>query len=1295
MKALCQTLWDRDEPDQAFAALGTAIDKLGTVEPASPGYVDLLLFRVELQTQFGRFDAAEADLTVARSVAPKAVWLRAAAKFARSKPDFAEALAYLRELADLEPLAVETHRQIVALLADVESRAVARDYLDRLVARFPDVYPLLKLRVEFLYQDPDDAAETATRQLIELCPDDAWASRQLALILADHKQHEAAFLAANWAAVSEPDHPSHYAVLAHLHRRAERTDEATAALRAGLEAYPDHELAVIELVELGRGLQEKLNALKFISDRLHASPHTGDGLLAYFDRSIRVFEEFGRAVDPEEHDKFEADLEQFLDERPDLWQTWSLVIQHLAMSQRTEEALTLAREATEQFPLVAKVWLDLAQVYRVLDRDDDRLEALRQALQVAPGWVPVARELAEALSEADRDEESVQVLDAAVARAPHDALAHWIYAERLWAVGQSRPALDRAKRAVRLDPGIDPRLDTAWTAVMVWTDRLDVPEEALELARELTTARPGDPRAWLRLARCLGDNRQSDEALAALAKAVTLDPRNVEAHDMRAERLAAMGRFDEALAAAKPRELVAELPLVLQGRAAWIEARRGNYAAAIPPMQALVAVDPDYIWGWQQLAEWYNDTNRPENYLEAASELARLRPDHPMSLTMRGEARLQTGDRDAGKHDLRDALRVHPGYSPAAVLLFDACLADGETREARTALAVLQEHLTGPEVLVKQLQFAARTDDADGAARAFAEICQTPGDGPPLFLQMAASEMQSSGWGETAAAVMRAAWETGDEFNPWAGIFWLDTPDAEAAELATRLNACDRVLVATPGFVPALDRRAELLAHDGRIEEALATCIPSADGPVPIALRGRVAWIEAHRGDRAKAIAIMKQVVAEEPDYGWGWRQLTQWYDAADRTRECLDAADHLVRLSPDDPVTRVIRGEARRVLGDQTGARDDFQRAFDQDPSFQAAGLQLIAAQLSTDDVSAAAETLEILRDNGNGPLVILRSIQVAARQGDLAAARSAFHDLTREIQATRGVLRDAIAALAAAGWEAEADEELTASGEDPAGTPAAAGLWVERAVAADQPWRAADRLNALTERNRDAGREAVLAYAWAMATTDRPDAAASTIQRSAELLRDDDDAWAKAGATLTEARNYALAAAWLSDWKDRAGQRPWMLRPLIDSLRALDRDAEAEVVARDAVERNADETPADFRAWLAVIAAVQGETAVAAEQLKAIDALGLADGTKLWLAFAEALVMVQQAGPAGKKLAFAEAKDHLRTAAAACAVKDVPPGAARWFKKVVDRLALDAASLPARAWSWWQKVNPWVKEQ
>src|SRR5205823_9979946 len=139
---------------------------------------------------------------------------------------------------------------------------------------------------------------------------------------------------------------------------------------------------------------------------------------------------------------------------------------------------------------------------------------------------------------------------------------------------------------------------------------------------------------------------QTAEALAALDAAIALDPRNVEAHDLKAERLADAGRFDEALAAARPPELAADLPLVLQGRAAWVEAKRGNYAAAIPPMQALVAVDPTYVWGWHQLAEWFNDTGRSEDYLEAATELTKLQPGHPVALTMRGEAKLQTDDRD-------------------------------------------------------------------------------------------------------------------------------------------------------------------------------------------------------------------------------------------------------------------------------------------------------------------------------------------------------------------------------------------------------------------------------------------------------------------------------------------------------------------------------------------------------------------------------------------------------------------------------------------------------------------------
>src|SRR5204862_469299 len=160
--------------------------------------------------------------------------------------------------------------------------------------------------------------------------------------------------------------------------------------------------------------------------------------------------------------------------------------------------------------------------------------------------------------------------------------------------------------------------------------------------------------------------------------------------------------------------------------------------------QALVSVEPNYYWGWQQLAEWYNETNRHAGYLEAASELCRLKPEHPVPLTMRGEARLKTGDRDGGKADLRDALRIAPHYALAA----------------------------------------------------------------------------------------------------------------------------------------AYDPKVELLAQAGRFDAAAAACRPAALDPPPVTLRGRAAWVEARRGNRSKAVALMKQVVADDPGYLWGWRNLAQWYDA-------------------------------------------------------------------------------------------------------------------------------------------------------------------------------------------------------------------------------------------------------------------------------------------------------------------------------------------------------------------------------------------------------------------------------
>lgn len=1297
VRSLYYGLLDRGEPDFAWTALDKAIEKLDQAPLSAGGRgaggegeskakaADLRLFKSELLANHGRYDEAEAELAAAKSAAPPVTWLRAAAKVARTRPDFRAALGLLKELLDRDPLNAEAERLYAGLLQDAEGRDSARAYLNDLCGRFPDYYPALRLRAEFFAPEPDDAAEVATRRMLELCPTDAWAHRQLALVLGDRRQVDEAEEAVRKAGEFEPDHPSYFAVKANVLRRADRTEEAVAAFEEGLEKYVDHELAIAELVRTARGQKDKRAALRFVFDQLRTQPSNGEGLLAYRDQAMQL------VTEPEDLETLLADLELFLDERPDLWQSWSLVVQQLVQMQRTEEAYSLAKEAAARFPLLARLWMDVADASRFTNRTDERIEAIRTALKCAPGWTPAARELSETLAEQEEFEEAVNVLQANLVRTPMDPLAHGFLAERLWNSDRGEEAIRHAEAAVRHEPGYD----WAWQAVANWGERLDRPDASVDLARNLAEDRAGDPRVFMKLARYLYRYDQTDEALAALDRAIALDPKNPEPHDLKAERLADVGRYDEAVAAAAPPQLGDDVPLILQGRAAWVESRRGNFGRAIPMMQALVSVDPGYYWGWSQLAEWYNQTGKSEAYLEAAEELIKLRPDHPTPLTMRGEARLQTDDREGGKADLREALKLAPGYSPAAAILFDACLEDDELKDARTALSVLQEHMTGPEVLVKQLGFALHTNDTDAAARAFAEICTSDGEGPPSAMQQALNEMRKAELEDRAIDAMAEAWRSGEKFNPWAGLFWVDTPAGDDGTPADRLAACDAVIREYPRFIPAHDRKAEQLARTGRFDDARTACTAHGISPSPITLRGRAAWVEALRGDKEAAVRLMTECLDDDAEYIWGWRQLAHWYDELGRHRDCLKAADQLVRLAPHDAYAYGIRGEAKRILGDHRGAKDDYQRAYELDPQFDAAGHQLITEQLATDDLSGAAKTLEAMKEQADGPLLHLRTVQLAARQRNLQQAKAALRAMAADPDVPRAMLRDAAVAFDEQTWTAEADEELASAvgGELP--TPSAAGVWAERLITADKGWQVADRLRELAERNAEAGREAVLVYAWAMAVTSQQKTAVATIQRFADLLRASDDSWGRAGATLAEAKEWGLTAAWLGDWKDRERVDPWTLRPLADARRATGDDTAAHelLLAAEDMADDADEPlPPEMTAWLALDFALAGEADEARERLDNIPPTGLPDSAALLRTLANVVVSVRTATDKGK--AFAEAKADLKAAAGACAKKDLPPGVGRVFQRVVSALVSSAGGLMAKAWGWWQKVNPLVKE-
>ncbi len=1300
-RALFHALMDRDEPQQAATAVNLAIRKLQESSPPpflgegvggkgsserSQSLGELLLFRAECHASADRFTEADVDLTAAKPLVQPVAWHKAAARVSRTKPDVATAGAHYLEAIKLEPLSMESHRTLTALLADTDGRAAARTHLAQSCQRFPHYYPLLKLHAEFLSGDTDADADRAIQDLLAEHPNDAWALRQRALVLADHKRADEALRDVLRAGELEPNHLWYFSVLAQVHKRADRTADALTAIRDGLRRNIDQEPLIAELMQLSRGRREKRDALEFVETELRRQPHTGEGLVAFVGTSHHVFQ--GAGSDPDDHARLLETLEHILDDRPDLWQAWSVVVQQLTGLGRLEEAHSLAREATNRFPLLGKLWLDLAQICHAMGNGEARLESLRQAVAVSPGWSLAARELADALDDNEQREEAIVVLERATVRNPLDALSHGFLAERLWEEGRSREAIERAKTAVRLEPGYD----WAWHAVQMWAERLDEPDEPAELTRELSRDRAGDPRVWLRLARILQHPRHNDEVLSALDRAVSLDPKNVEAHDLRSERLAEMGRFEAALEAAQPPQFADDMPMILQGREAWVQARRGDYTSAIHHMRALVSVDPAYVWGWHQLADWYNETGSSEFYREAASELVRLQPHHPTGWTMRGEAKLQTGDRVGGKSDLREALKISATYSPAAAILFDACLADEEFREARVALAVLQEHAGGAEVTIKQIQLACNTDDPETAARAFAEVCEGPGTSA-FPIQAALNELRVAGWEDRGQRVLREAWQSGGPFHPWAPIFWIDSSEGQNADPGDRLRAADAVIKAYPKFMPGHDCKAEQLALAGRYDEALAACKPAELGdPPPAELRGRTAWIEARRGDRARAISIMRQLVTEQPHFVLGWRQLAAWYDATGRPRDCLDASEQFVKLEPTNPLAYIYRGEARRSVTDRRGALADFQKAFDLDPTLEAAGLNLITEQLAAGDVASAARTLGTLQEHADGPLVCLRDVQIACRQGAIEPALSSFRELASDPEVTRGTLREAVQAFDAEGWGAKLTDELKELAFADDASADVAGLWADRAVAAGTSDAVSERLPDLLARNPEAGREVVLAYLWALAAASKP--VQATVQKYYDILRADDDAWARTGAALVAAGHHGMASAWFADWRDRPDVEAWMLRPLAMTFRLLDQDERAADVCRAAVKLGGPEDVlADFRAWLALDLALSGQPDEASTHTAKIDAVTVSDSTRLILAMAQAVVMVKQAGPDGKAAAFKEAKETLRVAADACAAKDVPAGAARAYRRVAAGVAGEAGALTAKLWAVWQRIAPWVK--
>lgn len=800
-RTLFWALAQLDRSEEAQAVLGEALGR----RPEDP---ELLLFAAEAHARSGRRAEAEALLGRAEGKARKVEWLLAAAELAWQALDLLRARELFSSLLALDPLHMRAHEAVSELLAQTEGQEAACAHLEAAAARFPHHYPLHQAWIRRLREQDEPAAmEAPIRRLIEIHPADAWSRRELALTLGQLRRHEEAAAAAAEALRLEPREPASHAVAARVALARGEHELAREGFRTALSLSAEAGFAVRGLLEACREPAHTAEALAFVREQLLAQRRVGEGLLAYGALA-------GGHVEPLQQGAF---LRRMRQERPELWQTWSTLADHLVDQHLPEEAVTLLQQATARFPLRLELWLDLARARGLAGDPGGEAEALERVLAIDAGHVgAVARRAALHLRRAEF-EPARRLLEQALARMP---LVPWhleLLARALWQLGERDEALARAERAVRVDPA----WDDAWELLAEWAPLLGRPERVPELLREVAEARPKNLGGWLRLARLLPRPRL-DERLEALRRAEELDPRAAEVHELRAQILAEEGRFEEAEQACQPTVWGDQpAPLIVRGRRAWVVAARGDAPRAVTLMREVLAGAPGYFWGWARLSDWCRETGDVEGQLAAARALVRLAPQEAEPLWHLGSALRAQGDLDGARDAWRRAVELRPDAWGPARNLFDLTLERGQLGEAEAQLRELKAHFGGeePAVAIRGLDLACRQRrraEATGALRVLAADERTD----PDWLRRAADMLSEAGWADGLPDVWREA-----VARPTCCIeaVALHVQDLVQVRAWSELRAARARLEGERGEV-ALVAEVEALAeqgHPGRVEQLL------------------------------------------------------------------------------------------------------------------------------------------------------------------------------------------------------------------------------------------------------------------------------------------------------------------------------------------------------------------------------------------------------------------------------------------------------------------------------------------
>jgi cellulose synthase operon protein C len=761
---LCWAYSQLNRTPEAFELLGKAISDCRDSDLAQQS--ELCMGAADVYAEYGRYQQAQSLLDRVRDTVAPSLWLRTAAELAAKQDDTATSYQHWQSILAIEPLAIDVNRSIANFLAETQGVAVALDFLKTACERFPHSYSLHQLWSGWLIEIDDYVrAEQVLRQMVEIDPSDAWTRRQLARTLGNQRKLDEALSEIEVARQLNPHSPIERALYGYLRELTGDIPAAKAAYKESIRLSIDSDGAIGALLSVCYTHEERQAALAFVFAELTQQVTMGDAINTYQSHAANI-------LAPE---TLLAQMREAWTHRPDLWQAWSALISQLLQFNLVDESLALALKFTDRYPLLPKAWLDLSTVYRRQGDTENETISLHRALEISPTWNIAIGRLSRVYDRTEQFTQGIALLKNAIVREPREYSHHCYLAELLWRTEDRSGALDRLKIVVQNTSG-GQYYAWAWEKLKEWSKVCECPEFAIKLVRELTQTYGQDARSWYFLAEVVADEDRP-EALAALDRAIDLDPYYTDGYDFKARLLVRDEEYEAALAVCNTAAWGADRPTSLRARAVWVEQQWGKHQDALDRLRELVAIEPDYEWAWLQLAQYFDRANNLDEYLPASQKLVELDPEDPVNWGYLGDAYYRTGAIVDAQAAWEKSLAISPNYDYGGISLFQLHWQAQNFDAATITLDRIKPHLDPDVYLPAQVKVSAHHGDLDTAASSLAQLCLCDLENNQ-GLYTAIYAMRSAGWDDRIASILheQLAQET---VSPYVQSAWIEL----AAEL--------------------------------------------------------------------------------------------------------------------------------------------------------------------------------------------------------------------------------------------------------------------------------------------------------------------------------------------------------------------------------------------------------------------------------------------------------------------------------------------------------------------------------